>query len=293
MNIALGAVAAFVCAYLVITEIEHIRRDRRSAKAIGVTPQQALARGLPFRPSRLWAAAVAGELPVRTIQVGALAGLSLFLVGAATRSFALIASGALLGVVVLFAFSQRRRWTLAARVDRQLPEAMTIMANALSAGGTLYQALDSAARESSEPLGGLLRSAVSRCAVNQTVDESLQQLQRESGSRDITNLVAALSIQRTAGGNLAGLLRESASFMREEQRLRGDARALSAQARYSSQMIGFMPGALFVLFWAFFPSYIAPLTDTLPGNLVLTYAAVSTVAGYYVISRIAARIERA
>lgn len=293
MNTAVGGIAAFIFVYLVIAEVDRIRRVRRDVSAIGNGSSPVASVGVLARPTRLWRTTLSGELPLRTIQ-GALAGAAAaFLVGAVLRSFTFVAAGALLGIVALYAFGQRRRWTLDARVDQQLPEAMTTMANALSAGATLFQALATAANESPAPLGALLHAAVARCEVNQTVDESLDQLQRETGSRDVHSLVAALMIQRNAGGNLAGLLREAAAFMREEQRLRADARALSAQSRYSSQLIGFMPAGLFLLFWAFFPSYIAPLTETVLGNLILAYAAVSTVAGYYVISRIAAQIERA
>lgn len=289
MSALVAGLAAGVVVYVLLDEARLVAQGRR------------LDRMLLGRPGRRWELpdvaalarrALAGELPLRVIQVAFMLVLALFAAGLVLRSFLFVFAAALLAVVALYAWSQRGRWTLAARVEGQLPAAMHVMANALSAGGTLFQALERSVEETPAPLGELLRAAVNRCRVNQTVEESLDQLRRESGSRDVAHVVAALAIQRVTGGNLAKLLRESAEFLREEQRLRADARALSAQARYSAQMIGAMPVALFALFLSFFPDYIRPLTDTPLGLVILSYCGISVASGFYFIWRIATAIER-
>lgn len=286
--LAAGSAAA-VLAYLVLDEVAAVRRTRRASASIGVAaPRQALR--MPDLRS-WWASVVSGDAPFRTIQVLAGATVVLFAVGLLARAFLPIAVASVLGVVSTWLWSQRRRWTLAVRIDQQLPDAMNVMASALAAGGTLFQALEAAAQESPSPLGHYLSQAVARCRVNQTVEASLAQLKGEVRSRDVGNVIAALAIQRTTGGDLARLLRDSADVLREEQRLRADARALSAQARYSAQLVGLMPVALFGLFYAFFPTFVAPLTDTPVGLLILTYSAVSVAIGFYFVWRIATRIE--
>jgi tight adherence protein B len=289
VTIALIAGAGAALLLLVaLEELELIRHGQWMRRALvgRGAPRQGL--GLGTMRER----ASAGELPLRIIQAGAVATLVLFLMGLALRSLSLSLVAIALGVGASYAFAQRRRWTLAARVERQLPAAMAVMASALSAGGTLFQSVEAASRETPPPLGPLLRRAVGRAQVAVTIDEALRELRDRVGSRDLGSLVTALAIQRTTGGDLARLLRESAEFLREEQRLRGDARALSAQARYSSQMIGVMPLLLFVLFSALFPSFVAPLTDTTIGLLVLVYSAASTGLGFWFIWRIATAIER-
>lgn len=291
MNAALIAgLAAVVFAYVALEELELARHGRWIRRALVAAP--------PARPRAaadprlVWERINAGELPLRTIQVSAAAVLVAFGAGLLLRSLTLSLLAALAGILIGYAWTQRQRWTLAARIERQLPGAMTVMANALSAGSTLFQALEAAATETAAPLGTLLRRAASRAQLATTVEDALAQLRDEVGSRDLGNLVAALAIQRTTGGDLARLLRESVTFLKEEQRLRADARALSAQARYSAQMIGVMPAALFGLFYALFPSFVEPLTDTTPGLLILTYCLVSSALGFYFIWRIATGIER-
>lgn len=290
MTMALVAgLAATILAYLILDEwelVRHGRLVRRALVAAGPRRQRA------FDLRGVWSRINTGELPLRTIQIASGAAVLVFVLGLVTRSLTLTMLGAIGGIVAGYAWTQRRRWTLGARVERQLPEAMTVMANALSAGSTLFQALEAAASETPPPLGPLLRRVVGRAQLATTIEDALKQLGDEVGSRDVRNLVAALAIQRTTGGDLAKLLRESVAFLREEQRLRGDAHALSAQARYSSQMIGVMPLALFAIFYALFPSFIEPLTTTTPGLLILSYCLASSALGFYLIWRIATGIER-
>jgi tight adherence protein B len=284
-----AGLGAVILMYLVLDEWELVRHGRSLRRAlVSEGPRR---RRTPD-PRGVWSRINSGELPLRTIQIASGLAILVFVLGLVTRSLTLTMLGAIGGIVAGYAWTQRRRWTVAVRVERQLPEAMTVMANALSAGSTLFQALEAAAAETPPPLGPLLRRAVGRAQLATSIEDALKQLGDEVGSRDVRNLVAALAIQRTTGGDLAKLLRESVAFLREEQRLRADAHALSAQARYSSQMIGVMPLGLFAIFYALFPSFVEPLTATTPGLLILSYCMVSSAIGFYLIWRIATGIER-
>jgi tight adherence protein B len=286
--LAAGALAAALC-YLALIEFEAWRHERTARLALLGPPAKR-----PTVPAvgRVWTRISEGELPLMAIRALATATLLLFIASLVLRALSLSLLAALVGIVVGYAYVQRQRWTLAARVDGQLAPAMHVMASALTAGATLFQALEAAANETAAPFGTLLRAAVSRAQLTATVEESLRDLRDRIGSRDLGSVVAALAIARTTGGNIARLLRESADLLREEQRLRADARALSAQARYSAQLIGVMPVVLFVLFSAMFPSFIEPLTTTTVGLAVVGYGAASTGLGFYFIWRIATRIER-
>lgn len=220
--------------------------------------------------------------------VGVVAALALVL---RSVPLALIAS-----IGLMFVGYRRARFgtrSTAAMVDAQLPDAMFAMASATSAGLTLFGAIERTSRDSPPPLGPLLADVIARArSSNVDVDESLAQLAARVDSVALRGLLTALSIQRITGGNLARLLRDSAESLREVRQLTLEARALSSQARYSAKIIGLMPVGLFALFYVFFPSFVAPLTSSLIGLVILAYAALSTAFGFYVIRRIALRIER-
>ena len=54
-------------------------------------------------------------------------------------------------------------------------------------------------------------------------------------------LVAACVLQRRAGGDLAGLLRESARAMEDQARLEDEVRSATAQARFTAILVVLMP----------------------------------------------------
>ena len=54
-------------------------------------------------------------------------------------------------------------------------------------------------------------------------------------------LVAACVLQRRAGGDLAGLLRESARAMEDQARLEDEVRSATAQARFTAMLVVLMP----------------------------------------------------
>jgi tight adherence protein B len=59
--------------------------------------------------------------------------------------------------------------------------------------------------------------------------------------------VAAVLLQREAGGDLAGLLRALAAELEAARRAEADARALTAQARFTALIVGGLPAGALVL----------------------------------------------
>jgi tight adherence protein B len=53
--------------------------------------------------------------------------------------------------------------------------------------------------------------------------------------------VAACVLQRRAGGDLAGLLRDSARAMEDQSRLEDEVRSATAQARFTAMLVVLMP----------------------------------------------------
>ena len=285
-------IAAFLGAALAAWGVLGELDDRQAKRFLGAPRRPALPRSKIAQARSLLGGASLSELPLRSVQALSFAVVLVFVWALLARSLSLTLLSVALAVVIGYAWTLRRRWTLAARIEGQLPDAASLMASAIAAGANPFQSLQAAAAETPNPLGGELARAVQRVELNTTLERSLRILAEDVGSKDLSALVAAISIARVTGGNLARLLRDTTDFLRDEQRLRADARALSAQARYSAQMIGVMPLALFTIFESLFPSYVTPLTTTTVGLAILAYCGLSTALGFYVIWRIATGIEQ-
>ena len=98
----------------------------------------------------------------------------------------------------------------------------------------------------------------------------LERLRARAGDRAFDLMVAALLLQRDAGGPLASLLRELARSLEEGLRLREDARSATAQARFTALLVALLPAGAALLAELGHPGYLggllrSPLTAWLVG----------------------------
>jgi len=197
--------------------------------------------------------------------------------------FGLLLAATMIGVgLFLVGRRAQRRWQ---RLAEQLPEALTIISNALIAGSGVLQAFERAARELSAPINPELERVVQDVKVGLDLEEALQNLQQRVPVAELEMVVSSILIQRRSGGNLAELLAETATLLREEIRLNRELRVLTSQARLSGQIVGVLPLAFFMLFYFTSPDYLSPLLTTTLGKLLLTLALLSEVAGFLIIQK--------
>ena len=169
-----------------------------------------------------------------------LAGLSLAgpLVG-----LALGAAGPWLVARVLRARRDRYRRA----VEAGAPQIAVAIADAMAGGHSLRTAVEEAARSLGDGAAGHeLRRAASELAAGASTDNALEAMRARVGSPRLDVVVAACLLQRSAGGDLARLLRDCARTMEEEARLEGEVRAATAQARFTGLLVALLPlgGAL-------------------------------------------------
>jgi len=135
--------------------------------------------------------------------------------------------------------SRRRRYR--AELQRAAPAIARAVADALAAGHAISRALAEAAR-SVDGVAAMELNALGRTlAVGQPLQEALATLQARAGSRAYDTLATAILLQRDAGGDLVALLRELARAQEAAARCADDARAATAQARFTGVVVGVMP----------------------------------------------------
>jgi tight adherence protein B len=140
--------------------------------------------------------------------------------------------------------ARRERYRRA--VDAELPAMALALADALAGGHSLRAAIGEATRSLSGAAGHELRRTQAELAAGARTDLALEAMRERVRSPRMDALVAACLLQRSAGGDLARLLRQSARAMEEESRLDGELRAATAQARFTGLLVVLLPlaGAL-------------------------------------------------
>jgi tight adherence protein B len=182
-----------------------------------------------------------------------------------------------------------RRRRRAAAVAAATPSIARALADALAGGHSVRGALSAAARDGGVggPAGEEMRAAAAALDLGERTEDVLCALARRAGGGPLDTLVAAVLLQRDAGGDLAGLLRDLATALEQRGRVIADARSATAQARFTAQLVTGLPAAALALGELAQPGFVAALASSpLTAAMVLLALALQAVA-FAVVRRIA------
>jgi tight adherence protein B len=210
----------------------------------------------------------------------------LFLGGVVGIVVALI--GAAAGFVVPQLWLNQKKQGRNKKLEEQLPDALTMIANSLKSGFGLLQALNLAAEQLEEPLATELKQTVHETNVGSSTEEAFQALSDRTQSYDLDLVVTAILVQRSAGGNLSEILQTVAETMRERVRIRGEIETLTAQQKLTGIVVGLMPVGVGGMFMLISPSYITPMFTDPVGRVMLIGALILETIGVVIIRRILA-----
>ena len=184
-----------------------------------------------------------------------------------------------------FYVKHRQRRRLKA-FNSQLGDTLVLLSNALKAGYSFAQAIDTVAKNASPPMSDEFSRAVREMNLGVSVEEALDNMVRRIDSTDLDLMVTAVSIHRVVGGNLAEVLDNIAHTIRERIRIKGEISTLTAQARASGVIITFLPLALGALLYFVAPGYFKPMTEQALGWIMLGFALALILVGTALIRKI-------
>ena len=153
--------------------------------------------------------------------------------------------------------------------NNQLGDTLLLLSNALKAGYSFAQAVDTVAKNASPPMSDEFSRAVREMNLGGSVDEALQNMVKRIDSTDLDLMVTAVGIHRQIGGNLAEILDNIAHTIRERIRIKGEIQTLTAQARASGWIITLLPIALSVFMYFITPTYFQPMTQNFLGWIMM------------------------
>jgi tight adherence protein B len=178
--------------------------------------------------------------------------------------------------------ARRARWR--ADVGRAAPAAARALADALAGGHAIRGAVAAAAHGG---LGGAcaaeLLAAERALALGERTEVVLERLRRRAADPRWDTIVAAVLLQREAGGDLARLLRTIAAAQEEAARVEADARGLTSQARFTAWLVALLPAGAAALAELAQPGYLLSLArEPLPATLLALAVVLQLVAGVLV-----------
>src|SRR5256714_780361 len=167
-------------------------------------------------------------------------------------------------------------------------DTLTLLSNAIKAGYSFAQAIDTVAKNAVPPIGDEFGRAVREMNLGGSPDEALMNITKRVISPDFDLVATAYSIHRTVGGNLAEILDNIAYTIRERVRIKGEIATLTAQARASGTLITALPIVLAAFMYFVTPTYFRPMFGSIIGWILLAIGGFMIFVGNLIIRRVVA-----
>lgn len=262
-------------------EVLRILRRRRQPDGLdripGIRAWQSLViqSGLTMEPGRLLVVLLSSAMALFLILV-ALGFASLVALPI------VLAIGVALPVFILIYLRSRR----AARITRQLPDAIDLMVRSLRAGHPLNAAFQVIAREMPDPLGSEMGIIADAITYGDELTDATIAFADRVGFEDARYLAVAINIQAGTGGNLAHVLEALAGVIRERFAMMRKIKSLSAEGRLTGIIVSIIPVAIFVSLNLLSPTYYGDVVDDPLYAPFLVIGAILTVLNAIVLRRL-------
>jgi tight adherence protein B len=163
----------------------------------------------------------------------------------------------------------KRLW----KFEEQFPEAIDLISRALRAGHTFPSGLQMAADELDAPVGTEFRLLHDRQKFGEPIGDALRDFAERTPLLDAKFFTTAVLTQREAGGNLAEVLDNLGSVIRERFKVKRQVRVISAHGRITGWVLAGLPPALALAFTAIDVEHMRSLWED-PLGLKMIYGAV-------------------
>lgn len=193
-----------------------------------------------------------------------------------------VALGMFIGVFLLFAprvVLARARSARAHALDRQLPDALHMVASALGAGSSLSAALSAIAKDLNPPLSQELSLLLSEQRVGIPLHDALNNFRLRLGTDSVGQVATLLQVGAESGGSLSTLLERLASNLRGQQHIALKVDMLTSQGRMQAWVIGILPILLLIVLCWIDPVAMYSVVTTDMGKFVLLCVVVLEVVG--------------
>jgi tight adherence protein B len=185
-------------------------------------------------------------------------------------------------------YLRNRRGHRLHQFDAQLPRAMELIANSMKAGQSVAQSLTAVTDNAGPPVSSEFALARREIELGASVESALNNMVKRIGSNDLRLMVMVITIQRSIGGDLPGILVTLADTMRQREEMRAEINAATAHSRATALIITLLPILAAVLLYFVVRDYFRPMLVNPLGWFMLALAAFLLFTGNLIIRRLTA-----
>ena len=168
----------------------------------------------------------------------------------------------------------------------QMVDGMTILANGVSAGRSVQQAMQRVVETMPNPMAQEFGEVLRKINLGSSMRDALNDLATRIPRPDVQMFVLSVNILDETGGNMAETFQTITTTVRERQKVEKKIEALTAQGLTQGIIITLVPFALLIVFSAVDPNYVKPLFTTTVGIVALFAMVTLQVIGGLLIRKI-------
>jgi tight adherence protein B len=182
-------------------------------------------------------------------------------------------------------FIRMKRTRRVRKFEEQFPEALALISRALKAGHTFTTGLQMVSEEMPQPIGPEFKLLFDEQNYGRPLPDALREFARRVPLLDARFFVTAVLIQRESGGNLAEVLDNIASVIRDRFRVKRQIQVISAHARMTGWVLIGIPPALATVLFIINPEHWQTLTGARLGIQLIIAAIVLQITGTLIIRK--------
>lgn len=180
-----------------------------------------------------------------------------------------------------YVYWQKRQRML--QFQRQLPNALDLVARALKAGHSVMVGMKMVGDEFPDPIGAEFDKTIAEINFGVGVPDALTNLARRVECVDLKFFVTSLIIQRETGGNLAEIIEKISRLIRQRFELQGRIRVLAAEGKLSAIVLLLLPCFVALALSFLNPEYLRVLLTDPLGQLMAGFGCLMILSGSLVI----------
>lgn len=172
----------------------------------------------------------------------------------------------------------------------QLPEGLDLLARALKAGHAFSTGMKMVADEFQDPLGSEFSTTIDQINFGIAVPDALRRMTERVECPDLNFFVVAVILQRETGGNLAHIIENIASLIRQRFAFQGKVQVLASEGLFSMWVLLALPFVVAGAIYFINPGYMQVMLEHPIGNWMIAVALINMLLGF-IIMRSMVKIE--
>ena len=196
--------------------------------------------------------------------------------------------GIMIGLIGPYLYVKNLQTRRLTTFNRQLPDALSLMGSAIRSGYSFSRAMQMVSDEMPAPISEEFKRVLNETNVGLPTDVALTRMESRIPSYDLELVVTAVIIQQQIGGNLAEIIDNIASTIRDRVRVEGELAALTAEGRISGVVLVAMPFFMALVISILNPKYLSTLIREPTGIMLVCGGLFLQVLGALVIKRMLA-----